>query len=361
MLTDLKARQAKAREVDYKLADSGGLYLFVTKAGSKSWRMKYRFGGKEKRLLFGGYPEVSLAEARERRDAAKRMLREDRDPVAQEQKRRLVAAASAKATFELVAREWHELQAPRWVPVHSRDVLHSLETEVFPYLGAVPLKEIDAPLVLAVLRKIEKRGALETAKRVRQRMSAVFVHGIATGVGTDDPAARVAKALRPAPKKTRQPAITESQELRELLRKVESSGAMPVTKLASRLLALTAVRPGVIRGVAWAEFEGIDWGSAQAEGANAPLWRVPPERMKLILDRKDDAAFEHLVPLSRQAVETLAAIYPLTKRLKFVFSGDSTSSSSPQRKCDWIPLQSGRLPWPPCAARMARSLLNHHE
>lgn len=312
MLTDLKIRQAKARESDYKLPDGGGLHLFVTKKGFKSWRLKYRFAGKEKLLVLGSYPGVSLAEARERRDEAKRILREHRDPAVEAQKRKLVAAAAAEATFESAAREWHEMQTPRWVPIHAADVLKSLEHEVFPHLGSIPLREIDAPLVLAILRKIEKRGALETAKRVRQRMSAVFVHGIATGVGSDDPAARVMKALRPAPKKTRQPAITDIEALQALLRKVEASGATPVTKIASRLLALTAVRPGVLRGVTWEEFEGVDWDAAYPEQAETPLWRIPSERMKLVLDRKSDAAFEHLVPLSRQAVEVLAAIRPLT-------------------------------------------------
>lgn len=319
MLTDLKVRQAKPREADYKLGDAGGLYLLVTKGGSKSWRLKYRFGGKEKRLTFGRYPEVSLSAARGRRDEAKSLLREMRDPAVEAMKRRLAATAAAEATFERVAREWHELQSPRWVPVHASDVIHSLETEVFRHLGAVPLGAIDAPLVLAVLRKIEKRGALETAKRVRQRMSAVFVHGIATGVCSADPAAIVVRALQPAPRATKQPAVTDLDELRDLLRAAESSGASPVTKLASRLLALTAVRPGVVRGTMWQEFEGVEWSSARPGLAEAPLWRVPSSRMKLILNKKDDDAYEHLVPLSRQAVEAIAAIWPLTKRLPILF------------------------------------------
>jgi integrase len=183
----------------------------------------------------------------------------------------------------------------------------------------VPLKEIDAPLVLAVLRKIEKRGALETAKRVRQRMSAVFVYGIATGVCSTDPAATVMRALKPAPKSAHQPALTDIEALRTLLRTAEESGASPVTKVASRLLALTAVRPGVVRGAAWSEIEGIDWTNEHPEEAEAGLWRVPPARMKLVLDRKDEETFEHLVPLSRQAIEAIAAIRPLTKRLPILF------------------------------------------
>ncbi|MFN3946271.1 MAG: tyrosine-type recombinase/integrase [Allosphingosinicella sp.] len=319
MLTDMKARQAKPREADYKLGDSGGLYLLVTKGGAKSWRLKYRFAGKEKRLTFGRYPEVSLAEARARRDEAKRLLRDMRDPAVEAMKRRLVAAAAAEATFEKVAREWHELQSPRWAPVHAADVIRSLQNEVFSNLGSVPLREIDAPLVLAVLRKIERRGALETAKRVRQRMSAVFVHGISTGICTADPASTVARALKPAPKKTRQPAMTNVEALRGVLRATEESGASPVTKLASRLLALTAVRPGVVRGFEWSEIEGVDWSSDHPEDTEAGLWRVPSSRMKLVLERKDDATFDHLVPLSRQAIEAIAAIRPLTKRLPILF------------------------------------------
>lgn len=319
MLTDLKVRQAKPREADYKLTDSGGLLLLVTKAGFKSWRLRFRFAGKEKMLVLGPYPEVSLAEARDKRDDARRLLRDNRDPSLEAKKLRLAAVADREATFEKVAREWHALQAPRWAPHHAWDVLASLKREVFKHIGSIPLKEIDAPIVLAVLRKIEKRGAIETAKRVRQRISAVFVHGISTGICNNDPAALISGALQPLPRKGKQPAITNLDGLRELLRKVEASGASPVTKIASRLLALTAVRPGVVRGVKWEEFEGIDWAAPAPEDAEAPLWRVPAERMKLTLDRKEDEAFDHLVPLSRQAVEALLAIRSVTGRLSYVF------------------------------------------
>jgi len=320
MLTDTKIRQAKPAEKDHKLADSGGLYLFVTRNGFKSWRMKYRFGGKEKRLTFGPYPDVSLSEAREKRDIAKRQLRELRDPATEQMKRRLAAAIDHEATFESIARRWHKMHAPRWTPVHCDDVIRSLEREIFPTLGSIPISQLDAPLVLAALRKIEARGSLETAKRVRQRMSAVFVHAISEGICATDPAATVAKAMKPARKQTKQPAIADLEELRTLLRTVEASGASPVTTIASRLLALTAVRPAVLRGVAWEEFEGIDWNEADATEPN-PIWRIPAHRMKLVLDRKDDAAYDHVVPLAPQAVEALKAIRPLTARFKLVFPG----------------------------------------
>jgi len=271
MLTDAKARSAKAGDKDYKLGDSGGLYLFVTRNGYKSWRLKYRFAEKEKRLVFGPYPEVSIAEARERRDAARRLLRDHCDPGVELLKQRAAAHSSHDATFERVARSWHESQKALWAPVHASDVIRSLERDIFPSLGALPVRDIDVPFVLQTLRKIEARDAIETAKRVRQRMSAVFVYAISEGIASADPAAIVAKALKPKRKGKKQPAILDVEELRALLRATDESGASPVTKLASRLLALTAVRPGVIRGASWDEFEGLDGDKA--------IWRIPADRM----------------------------------------------------------------------------------
>ena len=319
MLSDLKARKAIAKEKDYKLADSGGLYLFVTKTGFKSWRMKYRFGGKEKRLTFGPYPEISIVDARDRRDAARRELRENRDPMVEVLKRKVASVADREATFESTARKWHAAQAPRWAPVHAADVIRSLERDVFPSLGSLPIREIDPQLVLATLRKIEARGSLETAKRTRQRISAVFVQGISEGICSSDPADVVTKAMQPARKAGKQPALLNIEDLRELLKSAEASGASPVTKLASRLLALTAVRPGVLRGARWEEFENIDWEVGSSVPGVPAIWRVPAQRMKLVLDRKDEVAFEHLVPLPRQAVEAICAIRPLTRRMDYVF------------------------------------------
>lgn len=322
MLTDLKARNAKPAAKDYKLSDSGGLYLYVTTKGFRSWRMKYRFAGKEKRLTFGPYPEVSLTEAREKRDEARRLLRDHRDPGTEQLKRKLAAAADHAETFETVARRWYAMHEQRWTPVHATDVIKSLEREIFPTLGGMPISQLDAPLVLATLRKIEARGSLETAKRVRQRMSAVFIHAISEGICATDPAATVAKAMKPARKRTKQPAIADLDELRQLLRTVEASGASPVTKIGSRLLALTAVRPAVLRGAQWSEFEGIDWEAGRGAADAHPIWRIPSHRMKLVLERKDDASYEHIVPLSQQAVEALVAIRPLTGRFKLVFPSE---------------------------------------
>lgn len=163
MLTDKAVRAATARDKAYKLADTRGLHLHVSASGHKSWRYKYRFEKKERLLTLGTYPEVSLADAREKRDEAKKILREGRDPRHSAKRGRLVGADDSVKSFEKVAREWHALQIERWKPVHAADVITSLERDIFPHLGSMPLAEIDKPLLLSVLRKIESRGAIETA------------------------------------------------------------------------------------------------------------------------------------------------------------------------------------------------------
>ena len=324
MLTDKQVLNAKPREKAYKLSDSGGLFLYVTKAGLKSWRMKFKFEGKEKLLTFGSYPDVKLSQARDKRDAARKQIQDNVDPSGV-RKRALEAKAAEAAelaklvTFESAARTWFGMHACRWTPVHADDVITSLERDVFPLLGAKPVVAIDAPAVLKTLRVVEDRGAIETAKRLRQRISAVYAYAISEGIVGHDPAAIVGKALKPLPKKGKQPAITNPTEAREVLIASEASGAYPITKLASRLLALTQARPGMIRGAEWAEFEGIDWEDASF-GPTLPMWRVPANRMKLVLDLKDEASFEHLVPLCWQAVEVLRAVRPLTGRGKLVFT-----------------------------------------
>ena len=209
MLTVAVVRNARARDKDYKLADAGGLHLFVTKSGHRSWRLKYRFGGKERRIVFGSYPEVSLAEARQMRDDAKRHLREGRDPHYERKRSKLASAAKQEHLFEAVARQWHALQEPRWKPVHANDVITSLERDVFPELGGLALADITKPLVLETLRKVERRGAVETAHRLRQRISAIFDYAEGAGIVDFNPAL-VAKSLKKAPARKRWPALTEN-------------------------------------------------------------------------------------------------------------------------------------------------------
>ena len=319
-LTDKAVIHAKKKEKPYKLGDSGGLYLYVLASGFKSWRFKYRFAGKEKRLVFGSYPEVSLAQARDDRDRdrARRELRDNLDPAIEAHKRKMAAHAAAGATFAVVARQWHEAQTARWSPLQATKVRQAFERDVFPEFGRMPLLDIDPPMVLAMLRKVEKRGAIDTAKRIRQHVSAVFGYGIAEGICANDPASTVGRALKPTPAGGKMPAVRSVEAARTLLAEMESSTSSPLTKLASRLLALTAVRPGIVRAATWKEFEGIDWSdpSAAARGA---VWRIPAERMKLELEEKCDDAHEHVVPLPWQAVEVLHAVRRLTGRIEYLF------------------------------------------
>lgn len=302
MLTDRQIRAAKPRERAYKLFDGGSLFLFVTPAGGKHWRWRYSFGSREKLLSLGPYPDVGLAQARVARDDARAVLRGGRDPALERRLRHAAAMADAANTFEVVARQWHVRNAAGWTGRHAADVLVTLERDVFPALGELPVRDITPPVVLAMLRDIEARGALETARRVRQRVSAVFVHAIASGVAEQDPAAIVTRAMAPVVK-GRQPAVLELDAARAMLIAAEAVAAHPVTKLANRLLALTAVRPGELRGARWDEFEELS-------GTNA-TWRVPAARMKM--------KREHLVPLTRQAVATVAAVRTLTGRMPLVF------------------------------------------
>lgn len=329
MLTDKEVKNAAPRDKAYKMADSGGLYLYVATTGLKSWRMKFRIHGKEKLLTFGPYPDVKLSEARDKRDAARRQIREHVDPSgarkrAQEEKEQKRAEDAKLVSFETAARTWYELQKPRWAPVHANDVITSLERDVFSSLGKMPLVAIDAPAVLKTLREVEARGSIETAKRLRQRISAVYAYAISEGIVGADPAAVVGKALKPLPKRTKQPAITDPDSARQVLIASEASGASPVTKLASRLLALTQARPGMVRSAEWTEFEGVDWSGDQF-GPFLPVWRVPAQRMKLIMDLKEEEGFEHVVPLCWQAVEVLRAARRLTGRNRLVFPGQRYS------------------------------------
>jgi integrase len=309
-LSDLTIRRAKPKKKAFVLADGRGLGLYVSPAGARLWRFRYLMGGKPRYLTFGSYPSMPLAEARKARDTAREQVRDGLDPAlvmkaAQDQRR-----AEALDTFEALAREWHALQKSTWTPVHAADVLGSLEKDIFPAIGALPVRGITAPMVLAELRKIEARPAIETARRVRQRMSAVFVYAIASGRGEADPAAIVQNAMAPL-KKGRQPAITALEDVRKILRAVEAIPSFPVTKLAMRLIALTALRPGVLVATPWDELPDL--------AASAPVWTVPSERMKLRLHLKGDERRDHLVPLAPQAVEVIEAVKILTRESVYLF------------------------------------------
>jgi integrase len=303
MLSDAKIRAAKARDKAYKLTDSHRLYLLVKPNGSKLWKWNYAYDGKQKTMAFGIYPMVSLMSARTKRDDSRAQLEEGKDPSVVKKLRIETNLEASRNTFERVAREWHENVKGQWAAIHSDDVLRSLERDVFPLIGDLPISELTAPKILEVLKSIEDRGAIETAKRVRQRISAVFIHAIAKGIAEKDPAEKLGAVLKPL-RKGRQPAITDLGRLRRMINDAEEDYARPITRLALRLLALTAVRPNEIRGARWEEFEDLN--------GPEPLWRIPAARMKGDLDRKAEIGGDHLVPLAIQSVEVLRALWPLT-------------------------------------------------
>jgi integrase len=304
-LTDKAIRAAKHGDKPVRLYDGGGLYIELAPNGGKWWRLKYRFAGKEKRLSLGVYPHVALKRARERRDDAKRLLANGIDPSEQRKAHKATVTERAANSFEAVAREWFAAFSPKWVKGHSDKILRRLEHNVFPYLGGRPIAEVASRELLAVLRKVESRGALETAHRTKQNCSQVFRYAVATGRAERDPTIELRGALKP-PRERHHPSITDPKGIGALLRAIDGYDGSLVTKCALRLAPLVFVRPGELRRAEWTEFN-ID----KAE------WRIPPERMKM--------RELHIVPLSSQAIDVIKEVQPLTGRGKLVFPGARTN------------------------------------
>jgi integrase len=294
-LTDTSIRKAKATNKPRKLFDERGLFLLIAPTGGKLWRFKYRFGGKEKLLALGAYPDVSLATAREHRDAARKLVAAGVDPAAQRRAER----AAADSGFETIAREWFAKFSPQWVESHNQTVLSRMERDLFPYMGNSAISAITAPELLSVLQRIERRGANETARRVRQICSQVFRYAIATARAERDPSADLRGAFAPVVTVHRA-AITEPQRVAGLLRVLDNYEGTAIVKAALRLAPLVFVRPGELRSAEWAEIN-LD----RAE------WIIPPWRMKM--------RQALIVPLSRQAVSILRELHPITGEGRFVF------------------------------------------
>ncbi|MBT3448925.1 MAG: tyrosine-type recombinase/integrase [Bacteroidetes Order II. Incertae sedis bacterium] len=303
-LTDLAAKRAKPKEKDYKLSVERGLYLQVKTNGAKYWRMKYRFAGKEKTLSFGVYPEVSLAEAMDRLDTARRLLRDDTDPGLEKKKAKLRRRIENDATFETVAREWVTMKSKKWAPRHTERVLRSLELDIFPSIGNVPISQIDSVLLRSVIDPIQSRGALDIASRVRQRCGSVFRYGMATGVCTTDPAEPL-KVVMETPVKKHFPALS-ANEMPEFLTKVRAYNCTVQTRLAMRFLMLTFVRTIELIGARWDE---IDFEES--------IWNIPSERMK--------ENQSHFVPLSTQSIECLNQLHLVTGKCELLFPKRGTS------------------------------------
>jgi integrase len=295
MLNDTKVRTVKSRVKAFKLSDERGLFLLVTPAGGRLWRLKYRVQGREKLISLGAYPDVTLKRAREKRDAARKLLADGVDPSVQRQAERAALAQS----FEGVGKEWLELQTKSLAPETISILSSRLDSALYPYIGSRPIAAITAQEVLSALRRIEARGRHETAHRVRALAGRVFRYAVATGRAQHDVAADLKGALAPVKSKNFA-SVTDPIRVGELLRAIHGYSGHPVTALALKLAPLVFVRPGELRAAEWPEFD--------LENAE---WRIPGERMKM--------GEPHLVPLSRQALAVLRELQPLARGGRYLF------------------------------------------
>ncbi|HID9897461.1 tyrosine-type recombinase/integrase [Serratia ureilytica] len=299
-LTDIKVKTAKPMDKAYKLTDGGGMYLLVKPNGSKYWRLKYRFVGKEKMLSIGVYPDVSLADARQKREDARKILAAGGDPGEVKKADKLAQKLSTENTFEAIAREWHRQKADRWSLRYRDEIIDTFEKDIFPYLGRRPIAEIKPMELLETLRRLEKRGALEKMRKVRQRCGEVFRYAIVTGRAEYNPAPDLATALA-TPKKTHFPFLT-AEELPYFIKDLAGYTGSVITKTATQIIMLTGVRTQELRFARW---EDIDF--------EKRLWEIPPEVMKM--------KRPHIVPLSEQVVELFQSLKPITGMYPLVFIG----------------------------------------
>ncbi|CAH5021452.1 TPA: tyrosine-type recombinase/integrase [Serratia marcescens] len=299
-LTDVKVRTAKPQDKPYKLADGGGLYLLVNTNGSRYWRLKYRVMGREKLLSIGVYPDIPLAVARQKRDEARKVLAEGNDPSAVKKAEKQAKKIAAENTFESIAREWHKAKADRWSLRYRDEIIDTFEKDIFPYIGLRPIAEIKPLELLETLKRMEKRGALEKMRKVRQRCGEVFRYAIITGRAEYNPAPDLAGALA-VHKKQHLPFLT-AQELPEFMKDLAGYTGSIITKSATYLIMYTGVRTQELRFARW---EDIDLDKA--------MWEVPAEHMKM---RRP-----HKVPLSRQAISLLKQLKPITGHYPLVFIG----------------------------------------
>ena len=302
MLTPSAVTNAKPRAKPYKLADERGMFLLVTPAGGKRWRFKYRRPGthKENLLSLGIFPDVSLKQARERRDAARKLVADGIDP---SEKRKAERVANAE-TFEAVAREWIGKFSKQWVPEHGDRIVRRLENDVFPWIGSKPIASVTAPDILAIMQRIDERGARETAHRARSNIGQVIRYAIATGRTNFDPTPALRGAI-PSPTERNLAAITEPDRVGELLRAIAGFTGSYVTRCALQLAPLLFVRPGELRQAEWTEFD-----------LDVAQWNIPAHKMKM--------RQPHLVPLSSQAVAILRELVPLTGGGRYVFPSTRT-------------------------------------
>ena len=300
-LTELAVKQAKPKDKDYKLSDEKGMFLLVKKNGSKYWRLKYRHPQtrKERQLALGVYPETSLKKARLKRDEARLLLQDGVDPSDHRKACRAENREAAANTFEAIARDWYETKMSGKSDSYRTRTKRLLERDLYPYIGNRPIAEITSPELLAVLKRVEERGALETAKRAKQAASLVFRFAIAGGKATNDAAAVVGDQLKPG-RKRHFAAITDPKEAGRLLVAIENYQGTPAVKAALAMAPLLFCRPGELRALEWKE---VNWEESRIE--------ISAEKMKM--------RQPHIIPLAEQAIEILRELQPLTGRYRYVF------------------------------------------
>lgn len=299
----LNARQvdtAKPKDKPYKLADGGGLYLLVNPNGARYWRLKYRVAGKEKLLALGVYPDVTLADARAKRDEAKRGIAGGIDPNEAKREEKIAREANVRNTFQEIACEWHSSKLYKWSEGYASDIMEAFNKDVFPYIGKKPIAEIKPLELLNVLRRMEGRGATEKAKKVRQRCGEVFRYAIVTGRAEYNPAPDLTSAMQGHESK-HYPFLNTS-ELPTFFEALSGYSGSMLVVLAARLLIITGLRIGELRGAMWQEID-----------ADAAVWEFPAERMKM---RRP-----HIVPLSLQAQAIIMRIREMTGRYPYIFPG----------------------------------------
>lgn len=299
-LTDLEIRRSKPREKPYTLNDGSGLSLLIEPNGSKGWRFRYRFDGKPKMLSLGTYPLVSLTDARQKRDEAKKLLASGINPSDVRKRDKQERQNEIGNTFEAIAREWYEKRTDRWSAGYAEEMMKTFETDVFPFIGGRPIAEIKPMELMGVLSRLDERGATEKLRKVRQRCGEVWRYAIVTGRAEYNPAPDLVSAF--VPHKKEHYAFLKHEELPEFFRTLNTYSGSIVVKLAMRLQVLTGLRPGELRQGEWAE---IDF--------EKRLWEVPPSRMK---KRRP-----HCVPLSAQAIAILEQLKPITGHYQFIFPG----------------------------------------
>ncbi len=300
-LTDTFVKRKQGNGKAQKHSDGGGLFLYITPTGKKSWRLAYRFMGKQKLLVIGPYPAIGLKEARERREAAKKLLVDNIDPSTAKQAAKAAAANAARDSFEPIALEWLERNAPRWSVAYKENILDRMKRDIFPYLGKRPIKTITAPELLSVLRKIESRGSVETAHRGLSDCGRIFRYAIATGRAERDVAADLRGALTRAPE-THFATMTDPKDIGEILRNFDTYNGLVPVRYVLKLIPYFFVRSSELRNAEWTEFD-----LEKAE------WRIPAERMKM--------RQIHIVPIARQPLAILRELHTFSGQEQYLFPG----------------------------------------